>query len=141
MKVWKIKEFEVVEIEADEPDKRYVFFNKEEAFNDAINSLNERLTDNLKYLKRVYADFKGQKDVVKYYLEKREKLIREGDGIGYSTIDTNIKYEELEEIDKEIAVALLNSLNESQLTDTEAKEARKLLRKFKWRHPGKIIIK
>jgi hypothetical protein len=32
-------------------------------------------------------------------------------------------------------------LKDNQLADTEAKEARKLLKKFKKKHPGKITIK
>jgi len=144
LRAWIVKKnFEVIEVEGDEVNIKNgnIFLNKEEAFTNAINSINERVSNNLTYLQRAYEEFKEQKDVVMYYLKKREKLVSEG--IGVSNIDTNITFEELEEIDKEVAVALLGKLNnadEIQFSKAELKKARKLLKAFHRRHPGSVTI-
>lgn len=137
MKAWKIKDFQVIEIEIenkeDGANNRNVFWDKEEALIYAVNIVNERVSDNLTYLQRIYEQFKGQIDVVNYYIKKRENLIK-----GSNIINSSITLEELEKIKKEIAVDLSNCVNNTGL---EIKEVRKMIKKFKRKHKGKVIIK
>jgi len=81
MKVWRVERFsvEAINYETSKLDINIgnTFDTKEEAYKNAINSINQIVDANLYYREKLLREIEDQEDILLYYINKRNELIVE----------------------------------------------------------------